>query len=191
MGTVGVANMDSMNPKEQACHEVGLAINEGSLGEIVAKHEQLILKYYEDVQEQAIRSFNTARCTAIVGFGVLIATVVCVFLLDALHRGNVVPNTVGSPAIIGVVSGALIEFIAGVTFWLYSQSAKQFSAFHICLERTHRYLIAYKMVEKIGAEKDKTLRDLVCIMASAPMIGQGTVNQAEVPRRNDAVRSGA
>jgi hypothetical protein len=183
--------MDSMNPKEQACHEVGLAINEGSLGEIVAKHEKLILKYYEDVQEQAIRSFNTARRTATVGFGILIATVVYVFLFDALHRVNIVPSALESPAIIGVVSGALIEFIAGVTFLLYSQSAKQFSAFHICLERTHRYLIAYKMVEKMGAEKDDTLRDLVCIMASAPMIGQGTVNQVDVPRRDDAARHGA
>jgi hypothetical protein len=185
--------MDAMTPKEQACHEVGLAINEGSLGEIVAKHEKLILKYYEDVQEQATRSFNIARQTALVGFGILIATVIYVFLFDALYRFNFVPNTMASPlkiaATIGGVSGAVVEFLAGVTFWFYTQSARQFSAFHICLERTHRYLLAYKIAEKISSEKDKTLRDLVCIMSSAPMIGQGAASQVDIPRGDDIVRN--
>ena len=70
----------------------------------------------------------------------------------------------------GLVSGALMEFVAGVSFWLYSRGAKQFGAFHICLERTHRYLLAYKIAEQIEDRKDETLRDLVCIMANAPMI---------------------
>ena len=47
---------------------------------------------------------------------------------------------------------------------------KQFSAFHICLERTHRYLIAYKIADTIEHDKDETLQKLVCIMANAPMI---------------------
>jgi len=57
-----------------------------------------------------------------------------------------------------------------VSFWLYSRGAKQFGAFHICLERTHRYLLAYKIAEQIEDGKNETLRDLVCIMAHAAMI---------------------
>jgi hypothetical protein len=73
-------------------------------------------------------------------------------------------------ASVGVVSGVLIEFIAAINFWLYSRGAKQFGAFHICLERTHRYLLAYKISEQIKESRDKTLGDLVCIMANAPMV---------------------
>lgn len=72
---------------------------------------------------------------------------------------------------IGVVSGVLIEFIAAINFWLYRNAARQFNAFHICLERTHRYLIAYKMIEEIGGEKKADIAaKVVCIMAEAPMI---------------------
>ena len=70
----------------------------------------------------------------------------------------------------GVISGVLIEFIAGVNFWLYSKASKQFGAFHICLERTHRYLVAYKFAEETGSRKEIVLENLACIMASAPMI---------------------
>ena len=74
---------------------------------------------------------------------------------------------------IGLISGSIVELIAGTQFFLYRNSAKQFGAFHICLERTHRYLLAYTMAEQIRAEdKDKTLEKILCIMANAPMITQ-------------------
>src|SRR6202795_1901980 len=76
----------------------------------------------------------------------------------------------------GLVSGALMEFVAGVSFWLYSRGAKQFGAFHICLERTHRYLLAYKIAEKIEKNRDQTLEKIVCIMANAPMISQADID---------------
>jgi hypothetical protein len=158
--------------KEKACEKVGIALNTGNLGDTVREHESLILQYYGDVQEQAKRSFDTAIRIAQIGFGVLIATLAYAVLFDALRR--FFPSQMGETSFtvtgIGVVSGVLIEFIAGIAFVLYSRGAKQFDAFHICLERTHRYLLAYKMVEELGSAKDETLRDLVCIMASAPMI---------------------
>jgi hypothetical protein len=158
--------------KQKACDKVGSALNSGKLGDTVREHEKLIMQYYEDVQEQAKRSFNTAILISKIGFGVLIVTLVYALVFDGAHR--FFPDRLAESSFtvtsIGVVSGALIEFIAAVAFWLYSRGAKQFGAFHICLERTHRYLLAYKMVEELGSTKDQTLRDLVCIMASAPMI---------------------
>jgi len=50
---------------------------------------------------------------------------------------------------LGVISGLIVQLFAGVAFYLYQKVADQFSAFHICLERTHRYLVAYKMAEEI------------------------------------------
>jgi hypothetical protein len=160
--------------KRRACEEVGNAVDTGGVGEIVTKHEKLILQYYEDVQRQAKQSFGSAKSVAYMGFCVLIATLTYTLLFDALSRIQISGLAMSQPsravASIGVVSGALIEFIAGINFWLYSRASRQFGAFHICLERTHRYLVAYKIAGEIGAKKDETLEKLVCIMANAPMI---------------------
>jgi len=174
---------------ERICAEVGVALDAGKLGDIVAKHEQLIRNYYVDVQDQARRSFDAAIFAAEIGFWVLIGTLVCALIIDVLSlyyknpAMTKVSLTVGG---VGLVSGFLIEFIAGVAFWIYAQGAKQFSAFHICLERTHRYLLAYKMVEKLESKRDDTLRDLICIMAKAPMITREDVdvsNSVKIPKR--------
>jgi len=161
--------------KLETCEKVKKALS-GDLGETVAAHEEMILQYYIDVQKQATQSFEAAKMVAWVGFGVLISTLLYMLVFDALAHLDRLPETRGPTNLlrvgeIGVVSGVLIEFIAGVNFWLYGRASKQFGAFHICLERTHRYLIAYKMIEKItDAKRDETLEKVVCIMANAPMI---------------------
>jgi hypothetical protein len=146
----------------------------GTVGDIVKKHENLILKYYEDVQRQAKKSFESAKYVARIGFWVLIATLAYTLIFDALARIQIPGLVMAQPSItvvsMGAVSGALIEFIAAINFWLYSRASRQFGAFHICLERTHRYLVAYKIAGEIGDKKDETLEKLVCIMANAPMI---------------------
>lgn len=160
--------------KQRMCDALTVALDSGHVGEIVAKHEKLILDYYKDVLEQAQKSFASAKRVAITGFAVLIVTVLYLLIIDALSHMVIPGFKVSEPSIavgsIGVLSGALIEFVAGVNFVLYGRASKQFGAFHICLERTHRYLVAYKIAEGIGAQRDQTLKDLVCIMANAPMI---------------------
>jgi hypothetical protein len=172
----------AISEKWRICDQLGEAIDTGPLGEIVSKHEKLILDYYKDVLEQAQKSFASAKAVAKVGFGVLIVTVAYLLVIDALSHMVIPGVKVTEPSIkvggIGIVSGALIEFIAGVNFVLYARASKQFSAFHICLERTHRYLLAYKIAEGIGGDRDQTLKELVCIMANAPMI---TGPAAELP----------
>jgi hypothetical protein len=86
--------------------------------------------------------------------------------------------TVGT---LGVVSGAIVQVYSGVAFHLYQRAASQFGAFHTCLERTHRYLVAYKIAEQLQGNKDATLHDLVCIMANAPMILPAEI-ATETPR---------
>jgi hypothetical protein len=171
---MSASNTNLNAEKHKACDELENALS-GNLAKTVSAHEKMILQYYQDVQQQATQSFRAAKMVAWVGFGVLIGTLVYVLVFDALahlnmlHESSVPKNllTVGG---IGVVSGVLIEFIAGVNFWLYGRASKQFGAFHICLERTHRYLIAYKICEEMTEKKDETLQKIVCIMANAPMI---------------------
>jgi hypothetical protein len=172
--------VSSQSDVKRICDEVGAAVDKGKIGDIVAKHEELILHYYKDVQAQAQKSFDTARATANFGFCVLIGTVAYVLLFDALRRFGYAAQDSGNSmnvGQIGIVSGIIIEFIAAGAFWLYSQGAKQFGAFHICLERTHRYLLAYKIAEQINDDKDDALHELLCIMANAPMITRGDINR--------------
>jgi hypothetical protein len=160
---------------QQLCNDMAGAVK-GDLGDIVAKHEELILEYYRDVRSQATGSFAAARMVASIGFGTLIATVAYALIFDALTRFKVIPPPIGNMTMtianVGLISGALIEFIAAIAFWLYSRTARQFGAFHICLERTHRYLLAYKIAHETGEGHEATLRDIACIMANAPMIGR-------------------
>lgn len=159
---------------QRACEDLKDAIDAGEMGNIVAKHEALILHYYSDVQDQAKHSFMAAESVARIGFWVLIGALVYTLVFDALGRLQLVPPSAGSMSLtvakVGTVSAALIEFIAAITFWLYARGAKQFSAFHICLERTHRYLLAYAIADQMTSNKDSALKDLACIMANAPMI---------------------
>jgi hypothetical protein len=89
------AAMEESEERQKLCDEVGAAINQGTLGEIVAKHERLILKYYEDVLQQANQSFELARSIARMGFYVLVSSLICAILIDILHRFKMVGDQTG------------------------------------------------------------------------------------------------
>jgi hypothetical protein len=174
---VSRTRLETATPKDAAlksCEELQHALNTGDVGAIAEKVQKLILAYYGDVQGQATESFASAKRVSLFGFALLLATVGYVVFIDLM--GHIRPPwfTVTMEGMgvgtIGLISAGLVEFIAAVNFVLYSRATKQFGAFHICLERTHRYLLAYKIAERIGPKKDETLERLVCIMANAPMI---------------------
>ena len=113
------------------------------------------------------------------GFVLLVATIAYAIWVDIAGHAKlwVNPEYKGmSVGTIGLIAGGIVEFIAGVQFVLYGKAIKQFGAFHICLERTHRYLLAYKIAEKINDNRDQTLEKIVCIMANAPMISRGDID---------------
>ncbi len=164
------------------CDGVGAAVN-GDVGTMVETVQRLILRYYTDVGKQASESFESAKRISIWGFWLLVATITYVVVLDAISHVRWDGFNAGYDGMkvgtIGLVAGGIVEFIAGVQFFLYGKATKQFGAFHICLERTHRYLLAYKIAEKIGTNRDQTLEKIVCIMANAPMITREDVDGVE------------
>jgi hypothetical protein len=91
----------------------------GCFSDIVAKHEEMVLRY-KDVQKQADQSFKSAKKISMIGFAVLIITLVYTLFFDTVARFTPLDRlpakdtfTVGS---IGVVSGSVIEFIAVCKF---------------------------------------------------------------------------
>jgi hypothetical protein len=163
---------------EKRCNELRSALKkagmEDGMAEIVSAHTKLILQYYEDVKRHACVSFDSANTVAFIGFAVLIVTLIFTIVIDVTPQHSAQlpsqPQSLLTVPILGAVSGVLIEFIAGVTFFLYARVARQFNAFHICLERTHRYLLAYAITNDVKENKDQGLADLVKVMANAPMI---------------------
>jgi hypothetical protein len=155
------------------CAQLGASVG-GGVGEIVERIQRLILHYYDDVREQAEKGFRAARNTAVAGFVVLVLTIGYVLVIDWAVRAGKLKNETTTSAMtigqIGLIAGTIVELLAGTQFVLQGRTAKQFGAFHICLERTHRYLLAYKIAETMTENRDHTLEKIVCTMASAPMI---------------------
>jgi len=138
--TQSAANLHTMDgqaaPRQKSCDAMKVACDTGTLGEIVAANQKMILDYYGDVQGQARMSFNAACGAADIGFAVLIDSLIYAIRLESVHLPQmpdgitkITPSTLF--AWVGVASGTIIEFIAYVSFRLYGQCSRQFSAFHI------------------------------------------------------------
>jgi len=168
---------------EKHCEELGFALdNDKNIGKTVDNVQKLILRYYNDVRDQATLSFRSAKRMAISGFILLVVTVVYVIFMDLMRHipASWFTDKQGGMNVgaVGLISGAVMEFIAGTQFLMHGRTARQFGAFHICLERTHRYLLAYKIAGQIKDDKDGTLEKIVCIMANAPMITRQDIEGA-------------
>jgi len=163
------------------CREVAKAVDEGSIGATVEKVQALTVQYYENVKAQAAHSFASAQKVARIGFGILISTLAYVVVIDVVRHlkplwFHEIPDGMGV-AMVGVVSGVVVEFIAAAHFALYARASRQFGAFHICLERTNRYL-AYKIADGMSVRREATMDSLVCTMARAPMITHRDIQEA-------------
>ncbi len=165
------------------CAELGQAVEKSDVGQTVTAVQHLILRYYDNVREQATESFESAKRVALFGFLLLVLTLAYVIFIDLmLHRPNSgFASSSGGMSVgqIGLLGSTIVEAIAGLQFYLYGRATRQFSAFHICLERTHRYLLAYKIAEQMSVGKDDALEKIVCIMANAPMITRPDIEGVE------------
>ena len=171
LGFLTSQHREFLESSKKSCDAIADAMKTEDVGASFSAVQHLILQYYGDVRAQAVKSFRSANWAANFGFVVLIATITFVFVIDWHFRAH----KSDSPGIIGVgtiglIGGGVAEFIAAVQFWLYARATRQFAAFHICLERTHRYLLAYSMAKTITNDRDAALEKIVCIMANAPMI---------------------
>jgi hypothetical protein len=141
------------------CEEIANA-DPGDTNRIGALLQQMILTYYGDVRKQTVQAFWSALAAATIGM---------LFFLYAIAHTMTVGGTDTSR--IGFLAGALSQFISAVNFYLYFKASRQFASFHVCLERTNRFLLANAMCEKLEQPgRDQSRRELVQIIASAPML---------------------
>src|SRR4051812_44054005 len=84
--------------------------------------QDLIFSYYNDVHAQATSSFRSAQALALFGFLLLVSTVGYVIWMDYLRHfpppGFVASNEGMTVGAIGLISGVVVEFLAGTQLFM-------------------------------------------------------------------------
>lgn len=154
----GIANTGVLHLYSPALEEVSKADPE-NIQQVGAAQLSLSTNYYQNVLDQAKRSFVAAIVSAAIGLIFFIAAV-SIFLV----RNDVRAGTVSA------ISGAIVELIAGLNFWLYGKTASQMNFFHIRLEQTQKYLLANSIATKLKAEnRDPALMELIKQVSASPV----------------------
>ena len=152
------SHMSSHEALLSECEKLAHVPND-DIHQIASLFAQMSVQYYQDVRQQAQRSFSSALGAAVVGL--------IVFIYAAIIAMNSANNI---EVYVSALAGGLIELISGINFYLYFRTARQFAAFHTCLERTNRFLIANAMCEHLGERKDEMRAELIRVVANAPLL---------------------
>lgn len=124
---------------------------------IAVSQISLLHSYYKTVLGQAQNSFIFATVAATVGI------LIFVYSFAGQSKDNA--------SLKGVISGAIVEVISGIGFYLYSKSSDQMAKFHEQLTITQRFLLANSVCESLESEsKQKTRSDLVKAIANIKSI---------------------
>lgn len=97
--------------------------------------------FYVICKQQIRKSFSAAMFSCFAGF-VLFVLAVIIFLLG----GN------NSASLMAGLSGAIVEIVSGLYFWMYRETSKQLGKYHKRLEATEKYLIALQIIEMLPEE---------------------------------------
>lgn len=98
-------------------------------------------EFYVICKQQIRKSFSAAMFSCCAGF-VLFVLAVIIFLLG----GN------NSASLTAGLSGAIVEIVSGLYFWMYRETSKQLGKYHKRLEATEKYLIALQIIEMLPEE---------------------------------------
>lgn len=169
-------NDDRLAPqadKREACNQIAKA---ASVEEMGAEINKLVAAYHRDGLQQARLSFWSALFASFVGTGIFLWAVSCsmtpVAPRPATKTDQKEITTLSTPDL-SLIAGVVVQVIAGVNFYLYARTSRQLASYHICLERTNRFLLANSVCKEISEDKDKQneMRSkLIETMLNAPML---------------------
>jgi TRADD-N domain-containing protein len=114
---------------------------------IVTSQIGLLDNYHRIVLDQAKRSFFWAIIAAAVGLFFFLAAVIFVLVFKT-----------ESASIISLISGALIEVISGINFYLYNKTSAQLADFQMRLDKTQGFMLANSICEGLDSEHKQTAR---------------------------------
>lgn len=109
---------------------------------LMIKNVGELREYYVINKQQARNSFSAALFISILGFILFVSGVFISYFSDS---NNIIQYS--------TISGAIVEIIAGLFFWLYSKATKQINIFHRSLLDTEKFLTAIQLVEKVTTDQ--------------------------------------
>ena len=124
--------------------------NTSDVQKIAGSQLKLLNAYHSIALSQSRRSFFWAM----IGAGVGLLFFVCAIAFTLLTSTSAV-------ALIPLLSGAILEVVAGVVFFLYGKAAAQLSSFHGSLQTLQRYLLANSICESLEGEDRAKARFLL------------------------------
>ena len=128
-----------------------------NIQQVAASQLDISNSYYQSVLAQAKRSFIAAIVACAFGLVFFVAAVALILIKSAINA-----------ALITTLSGAIVEVIAGLNFWLFGKTAGQLDAFHVRLEQTQRFLLANSVCQNLeGPERNETRSELVKLIANS------------------------
>lgn len=114
---------------------------------IASAQLKILANYYNEGLTQAKTSFRWAAIVSGVGFVFFLAAVF--FVLNRQPRDQ---------TLIPLISGAVIEIVAGINFYLYGQATKQLAIFQKNLDQTQRFLLANSICESLEGQSKQAAR---------------------------------
>ncbi|MGA7933229.1 MAG: hypothetical protein WCA35_06755 [Kovacikia sp.] len=167
----------SHSAKRKACDEMAEATSAATFGAALNK---LIENYYSDVLQQAKWSFISALTASVVAAGFFMGAVCWTMVASGKPQTPQATTQTVQPASaspsLSLIAGVLVEVIAGINFYLYARASRQLAAYHICLERTNRFLLVNALCDDLSEEFKPVMQEkLIEAMINAPML---TIAQA-------------
>lgn len=145
-------------------------IDPSNIQDIVAKQCLTLGEYHEIAKAQARRSFGLAVIAACIGLAFFIAAT-AFLLLTGQAEG----------ALISLISGALVEVIAGINFYLYNRTSIQLAEVRTSLETLQRFLLADGICDKLDDSQKQTVRaQLVRVIAKAKLDASDSEDSAAI-----------
>lgn len=124
--------------------------------DLATEQMKILSKYYEKTFDQAENSYKFAKYSAAIGLLVFIGAAVSIVLSK------------GEYASITIISGAVVEVISGVGFYLHGKILTAMMDNSNKMDRMHRYLLSYALCETLQESKRQAaLADLMRLIASA------------------------
>src|SRR5215217_4702711 len=121
----------------------------------------LLDTYYNTALGQAKQSFNSALISAAVGLAFFLVAVAVLLVQPFILPGQPLDTI----ALLSVLSGAIVEVVAGINFYLFNKTQKQVSNFHGTLLETQRFLLANSVCDSLDNLTDQTRAELIGAMA--------------------------
>ena len=148
--TVGATSVEIAKLIRGSIQRIG-TVDPANVQQIAASQLELLAGYHQIALAQSRRSFFWALVGSGVGLIFFVAAVAF-----ALATG------IALAAVIPLLSGAIVEVVAGIVFILYGKTTAQLSNFHSRLEVLQRYLLANSLCEALdGDERNKARAALI------------------------------